>query len=140
MSAVRRSIGDYPLVTFALALSMFGVAMVYSAGETDMPSVAAGVWKKQVVWLCVALVAGYTATRWSVRLLEWLTQPLYYLSVALLVAVLIPGLGSGAGTAASVKGWLTIGGYRLGQPAELAKIGVVLMLARVLSARREAPT
>ena len=139
-SAARRSVGDYPLITFALALSVFGIAMVYSAGETDMPSVAAGVWKKQLVWFCISLAAGYVATRWSVRLLEWLTKPLYILSVILLVAVLIPGLGSGAGTAASVKGWLTIGGYRLGQPAELAKIGVVLMLARVLSSRREAPT
>jgi rod shape determining protein RodA len=140
VSAARRAISDYPLIAFAFALSIFGIAMVYSAGETDMPSVAAGVWKKQLIWFAISLVAGYVATRWSVRLLEWLTVPLYTLSVVLLVAVLIPGLGSGAGTAASVKGWLTIAGHRLGQPAELAKIGVVLMLARVLSSRREAPT
>lgn len=140
MSPMRRAIGDYPLIALALALSLFGIAMVYSAGQTDMPSVAAGVWKKQVVWFGISLGIGYVATRWSVRLLEWLTVPMYVASVILLVAVLIPGLGSGAGTAASVKGWLTIGGYRLGQPAELAKIGVVLMLARSLSARRDAPS
>src|SRR4029079_12489505 len=40
---------------------------------------------------------------------------------------------------ASVKGWLTIGGHRLGQPSEFAKVTVVLMLARVLGARLEAP-
>jgi hypothetical protein len=38
-----------------------------------------------------------------------------------------------------VKGWLTIGGVRLGQPAELAKPLTALMLARVLTARRESP-
>jgi len=53
--------------------------------------------------------------------------------------VLIPGFGSGAGTAASVKGWLTIAGHRLGQPAEFAKLAVVMMLALVLSKNREAP-
>jgi len=52
---------------------------------------------------------------------------------------LIPGVGTGAGTAKSAQSWLTIGGTRLGQPSELAKIAVVLMLAKVLAPRREAP-
>jgi len=48
-------------------------------------------------------------------------------------------IGTGAGTAASVKGWLSIGGVRIGQPAELAKLATTLMLARVLAAQREVP-
>jgi rod shape determining protein RodA len=72
-----------------------------------------------------------------VRLIEWLTWPAYAFSVFLLLVTLF--FGSGAGTAASVKGWLTIGGIRLGQPSELAKVTVVLMLARVLGNRKEAP-
>src|SRR3989441_9686749 len=47
--------------------------------------------------------------------------------------------GTGAGTAASERSWIAIGGVRLGQPAELAKLAVVLMLARWLAERREAP-
>jgi rod shape determining protein RodA len=47
--------------------------------------------------------------------------------------------GGGAGDAASSKSWLVIAGHRLGQPAELAKVSVVLMLARTLAERREAP-
>jgi rod shape determining protein RodA len=38
-----------------------------------------------------------------------------------------------------MRGWLTVGGVRLGQPAELAKVAVVLMLAKVLAARRDPP-
>jgi rod shape determining protein RodA len=72
-----------------------------------------------------------------VRLLEWLTVPAYAFGILLLVVTLF--FGSGAGTAASVKGWLTVGGIRLGQPAELAKVTVVLMLARLLSSSREPP-
>src|SRR4051812_45459694 len=66
-----------------------------------------------------------------------MTVYLYMLAIFLLVITLI--FGSGAGTAASVKGWLTIGGVRIGQPSELAKLTVVLMLASVLAARKEPP-
>jgi rod shape determining protein RodA len=62
-----------------------------------------------------------------------------YLGACFLLLLLI-FIGTGAGTAASTKSWLAIGGVRLGQPSELAKIAVVLMLARVLSSQRVAPS
>jgi rod shape determining protein RodA len=64
-----------------------------------------------------------------------MTVPLYLLSIVLLGLTLV--IGTGAGTAASTKSWLAIGGVRIGQPSEIAKITVVLMLAKVLSSRRE---
>ena len=133
----RKGTVDYPLVAVALLLSLYGIAMVYSAGVTDLPTVALGAWKRQIAWFVLALIAAATMTRASVRLLEWLTPPAYALSIALLLVTLL--FGSGGGTAASVKGWLTINGVRLGQPAELAKLTVVLMLARVLAERRDPP-
>jgi rod shape determining protein RodA len=128
---------DLPLIAVALALSLFGIAMVYSAGQTDVPTIASRAWVSQIRWLIVALVAAFLVSRASVRLTEWLTWPAYLLTIVLLVITLL--YGTGAGTAASVKGWLTIAGVRLGQPAELAKITVVLMLARVLGDRRDPP-
>ena len=128
---------DLSLVAVALGLSLFGIAMVYSAGQTDVPTVATRAWVSQIRWLMVALIAAFMVSRASVRLIEWMTWPAYLLTMALLVITLL--FGTGAGTAASVKGWLTIGGVRLGQPAELAKITVVLMLARFLGDRRDAP-
>ena len=133
----RRAMVDVPLVGAALLLSIYGVAMVYSAGQTDVPTVAAHAYKAQIVWVVVGMTAAALVGRASVRLIEWLTWPAYLLSILLLLVTLV--FGSGAGTAASVKGWLTIGGHRLGQPSEFAKVTVVLMLARVLGARREAP-
>jgi rod shape determining protein RodA len=133
----RRLNVDWPLVGAALALTLFGIAMVYSAGLTERPMKAvANAWRMQGTWLVISLIAAYGMTRASVRLIEWMTIPLYGFALFLLIIVLIPGLGSGGGTAASVKGWLTIGGTRLGQPAEFAKLAVVLMLARVLAQRR----
>jgi len=48
-------------------------------------------------------------------------------------------VGKGAGTAASTKSWLAIGSVRIGQPSEIAKVTVVLMLAYVLASRKEPP-
>jgi len=134
---LRRTVEDTPLVIVALLLSCFGVAMVYSAGQTDVPSIVARLYRTQIMWLGLAIVVAWVVSRASVRMIEWAAWPAYLLTIALLLLTLV--IGSGAGTAASSKSWLTIGGMRIGQPAELAKITVVLMLARVLAARREAP-
>src|SRR6266516_1825186 len=73
----------------------------------------------------------------SPRLLEWATP--YAYAIAVLVLLLTLAVGTGGGTAASSKSWITLGGLRLGQPAELAKLAVILMLARWLAERREPP-
>jgi rod shape determining protein RodA len=134
----RRINVDVPLVLVATLLTAFGLAMVFSAGQTEMPSQATGVWKAQIIWTVVGIIGAFAVSRASVRLIEWLTVPAYAFTLLLLVSLLI-GLGSGARTATSTSGWLTIGGHRLGQPAELAKLTVVLMLARVLAQNRVAP-
>ncbi|HLV25093.1 MAG TPA: rod shape-determining protein RodA [Gemmatimonadales bacterium] len=131
---LRRIVGDLPLVLTALALTAYGVAMVYSAGQTDVRSTATGLWQMQLFWVAVALAGALVASRLSVRVMDWLTTPAYVAMLALLALTLI--LGGGAGTAASTKSWIGIGPARI-QPAEFAKIVVVLMLAKVLASRRE---
>ncbi len=129
---------DYPLLVVALLLSAFGVAMVYSAGQSDMPVRYIEVaWQRQLGFLAAGLAAAWVVSRSSVRFIEWSAWPAYALSILLLVVTLL--FGSGAGTAESMKGWLTIGGMRIGQPSELAKLTVVLMLAKVLSGMRNTP-
>jgi rod shape determining protein RodA len=135
--ATRRFPIDWQLVIIALLLSIYGIAIVYSAGQTDVVTSVTRLWRSQVIWFCLALGGAYLVTRCSVRLLDWLTWPAYWLSVAMLFLLLF--VGKGAGTAASTKSWLAIGGVRIGQPSELAKITVVLALAKVLSSFKEPP-
>jgi rod shape determining protein RodA len=136
---LRKRLADYPLVLIALALSVYGISVVYSAGQTDVPvSYVAHAYQRQFLWFLASLVGFWAVSRASVRFIEWVAAPAYYLTLLLLALTLV--IGTGAGTAASVKGWITIGGVRLGQPAEIAKLTVVLMLAKVLAERREAPT
>jgi rod shape determining protein RodA len=136
---MARQIGiDRSLIVVICLLLAFGVIVLYSAGQTDVPSfVVVGAWKRQLVWLAGGAVIAFLAFRVSPRLLEWASLPVYVLSLLLLGLTLL--IGGGAGTAASSKSWLYFGGHAIGQPAEFAKLATVLMLARHLSSRREAP-
>ena len=135
--ATKRLAVDWPLVIIALLLSLYGISIVYSAGQTDIPTAVGRLWKTQMLWFFLSIAAAYAVTRCTVRLLDWLTWPAYWVSIAMLVLLVF--VGKGAGTAASTKSWLAIGGFRIGQPSELAKITVVLALAKVLSTFKEPP-
>jgi rod shape determining protein RodA len=128
---------DRQLLLVSAGLILFGLLTLYSAGQTDVPTRAAGVWHRQFVWVGIGAVAAIVVFHVSPRLLEWLAPVLYGVSLFLLVLVLL--VGTGAGTAQSSSSWLSIGGHQIGQPSELAKVATVLMLARYLSSRREPP-
>lgn len=134
---MRRSGLDRPLMVVVVLLITFGVLMVYSAGQTDVPSAARGLWLRQIVWVGLAIIAAAVAFRVNSRILEWGAPGIYALGLLLLVLTLL--VGTGAGSAASSKSWLQIGGIRIGQPVELAKLATILLLARYLSSRREPP-
>ena len=134
---MRRTGIDTPLLLAVAALILPGIATLYSAGQTDFPTIAAGIWQRQMVWIAIGMVGAAVIFRVPCRLLEWLTPFLYVASIALLLATLV--FGTGAGTAAGTKSWIAIAGIRLGQPAELAKLATILMLARHLAGRRYQP-
>jgi rod shape determining protein RodA len=128
---------DRRLAGTTLLLMLYGLLVLYSAGQTDVPTQGYGVWHRQFIWLGVGLLAAWGTFQLSPRLLEWLTPAIYVFSLCLLLLVLV--IGTGAGTAASSHSWLAIGGHQIGQPSELAKVATVLMLARYLSGQREPP-
>lgn len=133
----RRWSRDPPLVAGVLLLSLFGVAMIYSAGVLNVPSaVTEGAWLRQLLWLGLALVAFTAVSRVTLRWFEWAAFPAYAVTLALLAATLV--IGTGRGTAQGVKSWIVLGGLSF-QPAELAKLATILALARVLSGWERPP-
>ena len=128
---------DRQLVLVTFGLILFGLATLYSAGQTDVPTRAAGAWERQIMWVGVGIVAAWIVFHLSLRVLEWVAPALYVCSLLLLGIVLL--VGTGAGTAESSHSWLSVGGHQIGQPSELAKVATVLMLARFLSGRKEPP-
>ena len=131
-------LGDPLLFALVVGLAVFGIAMIYSAGVVDVGATrASGAWRQQILWFALALLVIPAVLRVPVGWLEWGAQPAYALALVMLVLVKLIGSG-GEGTAAGIESWLVIGPIRI-QPAELAKIAVVLMLARVLGEWREPP-
>src|SRR5690606_33396028 len=81
-SLMPRDLGrPFLLVLFLLATA--GVLVLYSTGQTDIATVATGIWKRQLVFLSVAIVAGFVASRISPRLLEWGAPWLYAFALVL---------------------------------------------------------
>ena len=129
---------DGRLALGVLLLSLFGVAMIYSAGAVNTPDpVATDAWQRQVLWFALALFAFTLVARVPLRWWEWAAVPAYVITLVLLAVTLV--VGTGAGTAVGTKSWIGFGAFRF-QPSELAKLATVLALARLLSTREEAPT
>lgn len=124
------------LLVSALVLTGLGVIMVYSAssalaGKRYLDS--AYFVKHQLVHVAVGFaVMAWLATQDYQRLRK-LIWPVLILVFLALVAVLIPGVGHRAGGAAR---WLRLGFVSV-QPAELAKLAMVLFLAHWLSRHQD---
>ena len=127
---------DVPLILAVAAVLALGLVMVASAST----SIAARVYGdplayfwRQSVYLAVAAGAMTVAARIPVRLWERAGPALMLAAVALLVLVLIPGIGR------EVNGsmrWIGFGAFNV-QPSELAKLFVVIYLADYLVRRAE---
>ena len=134
---VRRERHDaaLPLLLAVLALTAIGVVMVYSASSVrsyfnESDPAAQGL--EQLVWAGLGLAGLFVAMRVDFRHLRYLAIPTYVITLVLLVIVLVPGIG------AEINGsrrWIVIPGIGTLQPAEFAKLALVLYLAHWLDRR-----
>ena len=133
----RTTTYDLPLLVVVLALLLLGLAMVYSASgitaldANDDPGTYLA---QQSAWAALGLAAMFVAARLDYRRLRLFAAPLLVVSAVLLVAVLIPGVGVRVGGATR---WLRIAPIIGLQPAELAKLAVILYLGTWLGAHRD---
>jgi len=125
----------YPLLIAVIALVAIGVVMVYSASSVRSYISTADPGSQgfqQGIWAALGLVLMIAASRTDFRLLRYAAIPVFWVTLALLVIVLIPGIGT---TAFGSRRWLYLPGMGGFQPAELAKLAVCLYLAHWLDRR-----
>jgi cell division protein FtsW len=130
---------DLLLLGIAVGLALFGLAMIASVsvfdsyqltlrladrGLRDAPTNAFYLTRSSI-HVAVGLVAMMVAASIPYRLWERLARPLFLLTILLLFAVFLPGLGNDYGTARS---WLVLGSLSV-QPSEFLKITLVFYLA-----------
>ncbi len=113
---------DWPLFMAMLLLAFIGVLNLYSATSSTTMTLA----RQQVYWLGVGLVFFVVITAIDYRILNRWAWVLYASGLLLLILVLICG--------ENVKGaqrWLQLGPIG-GQPSELMKILMIIVLAKYL--------
>ncbi len=126
---------DPVLAAVVVALVGFGVVMVYSASAVQAtvqyhdPQFFL---KRQVAYALTALLATWVASRVDYHRLYKLTYPVLALVGTLLLLCVI-GFGHSGGGAAR---WLSIGPVHV-QPAEMAKVALVIWLAYSLAKKAE---
>ena len=127
---------DAAMLAVVGALVSIGLVMVFSASSATAYAAhhdTAFYLKRQLMWLAVALVAGYFAYRCDYHVLRK-SAPLLIVGIALsLVVVLIPHIGMVSGGA---RRWLGAGPISF-QPSEFAKLALVIYLAAALSSKGE---
>jgi cell division protein FtsW len=126
---------DSVLAAVVIALIGFGVVMVYSASAVEATvryHDAQFFVKRQAAYALVAILGMWLTSRLDYRRLKPLTYPILLAVTAMLVLVVV-GFGHKAGNAYR---WLAIGPIHV-QPAETAKLGIVIWLAYSLSKKAE---
>ena len=115
-------------------LTLFGLVMVISASSVTDLKEHGTTWysfKRQALWAIVGTFGLVLAGRVHYRRWRRWAGPMLVGSLALLVLVLVPGIGAEANGASR---WIGVGALRV-QPSEFAKLAVLLFVAKLLSDR-----
>ncbi len=122
-----------PVIFFiSLGLVAFGVVMVFSASHIlalDRYGDAFYFVKRHVLWAVLGFACMLAVSQTDPRRLRKIAFPLLIASVLALLMVFAPGIGKEAGGA---RRWLMLGPFSF-QPAEAAKLGLVIFLAHFLA-------
>lgn len=130
----RESRIDRLQIVALLGLMVLGTLFIYSAtmvNESDASAPFYGqTWFRQIIWYALGMGAAaglcfvdyHTIARWSFVL--------YGITILLLVAVLIPGIGKTHSWGA--RRWIDLGPFQ-GQPSEFAKLAFILAQGHLLS-------
>ena len=117
---------DYQIVFLVLAVSLFGVLMVYSASSyraimNGLPGIYYA--KKQFIFGVAGFIIMLLISRINYRSLQVLARLAMVVSIFLCAIVFVIGIASHGASR-----WIPIGSYQF-QPSEVAKIGIIMYVA-----------
>ncbi|MDO3382804.1 putative lipid II flippase FtsW [Gilvimarinus algae] len=125
---------DWPLTCLWLALLSIGLVMVASASVAFAGANYGDSWyfaKRHLVFLLMSFAVASVVLTLPTDVWRRLSVPLLLTAVALLVVVLIPGLGKKVNGA---QRWINLGFFTL-QVSEVAKFAVIVFFAQYFSLR-----
>jgi rod shape determining protein RodA len=126
---------DFQLTTYAVLLTMFGLAMAYSnsVGGNHAPLTLNSPFVRTIMWGVIATVVLGLTTIFDYKWLRSFAWPMYIINLVLLVVTL--RFGGGTGEAGSAARWVNVAGFQF-QFSELAKIIMIVVFAAFLADRQ----
>ncbi len=124
----RRLISHFDWTVFGvtIGITMMGILTIYSATYSITEQQASGFASKQLYWFFIGMVAMLAALTVDYHHVDRLAYPFYAAVLLLLFLVLFIGsVGGGS------QRWINLGFFTV-QPSELAKLAIVLVLAKYL--------
>ncbi|HEX5018073.1 MAG TPA: putative lipid II flippase FtsW [Actinomycetes bacterium] len=137
-AALAKPLAPYYLVLGStVMLTALGLVMVLSASSVEAYASSGSSWvigQRQAIFVLIGIPVLLIASRLPTIWFRRMALPLLIVSLVLLVLVLVPGIG------VSVNGnqnWIDVGGPFRIQPAELAKLALVVWGADLLTRKRK---
>ncbi len=127
---------DLVIMLMAIALTCFGVVMVYSASSIMAAKrFHDGFFflKRQGLFALLGFAIMLGTMRINYQFWRKLAAPILLGCIVLLVLVLIPGIGGSAGGASR---WIRLPGFNL-QPSEIAKVALIMYMAYSLDRKQD---
>lgn len=119
---------DPLLLLLLLALTAFGLVVLYSASEGDSSLI-----KRQAIFFTIAYIGMFTVAQIRIDFFSRWSLLFYVGALGLLVLVLFFGVG-----AKGAQRWLSLGGIRF-QPSEMMKLAMPILIAAYLSKKTLPP-
>lgn len=120
---------DTGLLISMILIILYGILNIYIATKGGVNEYGAFYFvKKQGMWFIISMMVLYFFVAIDYKVIYRYVPILYWGSILLLLTVWVPGLGMVLNGA---RGWINIGISSL-QPAELAKFGMILMIAKII--------
>jgi len=122
---------DWSLLATAVLISALGVVNIYSSTYPHPPGVTP-LFVKQIYWLALGFGFLFFTLAFDYRTFIRYGYPFYVCCLLLLILVMVIGR-----TTSGSQRWLPLGFISF-QPSELAKLGLILVLARFFTEREDA--
>ncbi|ALC06340.1 cell division membrane protein [Corynebacterium deserti GIMN1.010] len=134
---LARPLTDYVMITcIVVILSCLGVVMVYSSSMTWSLEEGGSVWGtavRQGIMIGVGFFAMWLALMFRPQTIRNLANAFLVVSILLLFAVQVPGIGTGREEVGS-QSWIALGPVQF-QPSEIAKVAIAVWGAHYLAGK-----
>ncbi len=129
---------DFLLIFSALTLSLFGSFLVYSASRQrllDAEMATDYFLQRHLLNILLGIILGVIVSRFSYRTVRAYAIVIYVVALFGSIVVLIPGIGK---QQSGAQAWLALPGGLSFQPSEFTKLALIVLLAMVLTEKRDA--